>query len=70
MEEIALAVAVEHPTFDEWWEPFTFGVGPAGGYVNSLPDDERAALRETCRAALGDGPFVVEARAWSARARR
>ena len=42
VEEIALSVAVEHPTFDEWWEPFTFGVGPAGGYVKGLRDEERA----------------------------
>jgi SAM-dependent methyltransferase len=70
VEEIPLAVAVEHATFDEWWEPFTFGVGPAGGYVKGLGDEARAALRERCRAALGEGPFVVEARAWSARARR
>ena len=26
----ALTVTVEHTTFDEWWEPFTLGVGPAG----------------------------------------
>ena len=27
---VELAIRVEHPTFDEWWEPFTRGVGPAG----------------------------------------
>ena len=30
VEETALTVRVEHPTFEEWWEPFTLGVGPAG----------------------------------------
>src|SRR5438874_3050361 len=28
IEESVLAVSVEHPTFEEWWEPFTLGVGP------------------------------------------
>jgi len=69
-EEVPLTVRVEHRSFDEWWEPFTFGVGPAGGYVAGLDDAARAELRERCRAALGEGPFVVEARAWSARAHR
>ena len=25
-----LTVRVLHPSFDQWWEPFTLGVGPAG----------------------------------------
>ena len=28
VHESSLEVAVQHPTFEEWWEPFTFGVGP------------------------------------------
>ena len=35
-------MSVEHPTFEEWWEPFTLGVGPAGVYVAGL-DPERQA---------------------------
>jgi len=67
VEEVKLTVEVEHETFDEWWEPFTFGVGPAGGYVAALDDEGRAALRERCRDALGEGPFIIRAGAWSAR---
>jgi len=70
VEEIPLTVQLEHESFDEWWEPYTFGVGPAGSYVASLADADRDALREHCRAALGDGPFTVSASAWSARADR
>jgi SAM-dependent methyltransferase len=70
VEEIALTVRVEHVSFDEWWEPFTFGVGPAGAYVTGLGDAERRELRERCAASLGEGPFTVSARAWSARAHR
>ena len=67
VEEVALSVGVEHPSFEEWWEPFTLGVGPAGAYVAGLSDDEQAALRERCRGALPDAPFVLTARAWAAR---
>jgi hypothetical protein len=67
ISEHTLAVEVEHPTFEEWWEPFTRGVGPAGAYVGTLSSDERARLREICRAELGDGPFIVRAAAWAAR---
>ena len=29
VEAGSLSVEVEHQTFEEWWEPFTLGVGPA-----------------------------------------
>jgi SAM-dependent methyltransferase len=51
-------------TFDEWWEPFTLGVGPAGEYVAGLDEDARDALRERCRELLPDAPRAV---AWTAR---
>ncbi len=62
-----LAVSLEHPTFDEWWEPYRGGVGPAGAYVASLGADEQAELRERCRALLPDPPFVMTSYAWAAR---
>jgi SAM-dependent methyltransferase len=52
VEETALSVSVEHPSFEEWWEPFTLGVGPAGSYVAGLDAERRAHLREHCRALL------------------
>ena len=67
VEETALTVRVEHPTFDEWWEPFTLGVGPAGAYVAKLEPERQAALREQCRATLPEAPFVLESHAWTAR---
>ena len=67
IDEVALPVRVAHPSFEEWWEPFTLGVGPAGAYVGRLDDDRRAELREHCRAVLPDAPFVLAARAWAAR---
>jgi ubiquinone/menaquinone biosynthesis C-methylase UbiE len=70
VEETSLTVAIEHPTFDEWWDPFMLGVGPAGGHVKNLPPDEQAQLRERIRARLPEPPFTLEASAWAARAVR
>jgi SAM-dependent methyltransferase len=67
VESSVLSADREHASFDEWWQPFTEGVGPAGVYVAGLSPDRRAALRERCRSALPDGPFTVVARAWAAR---
>ena len=67
VDEAAISVDVEHPSFDEWWEPFTLGVGPAGAHVTSLGPPERNRLRERCRELLPEPPFVVTARAWAAR---
>jgi SAM-dependent methyltransferase len=65
--EDAIAVDVVHPTFEEWWEPYTFGVGPAGDYVQRLDDDGRSRLESVARERLGGGPFTVTATAWAAR---
>jgi SAM-dependent methyltransferase len=67
VEEATLVVRVEHPTFQEWWEPFTRGVGPAGAYVAGLDDQRREALRVRCHAGFPSEPFTVTARAWAAR---
>jgi SAM-dependent methyltransferase len=69
IDEDVLTVEVEHPTFEEWWEPYTLGVGPAGGYIAELSADAREELRERCRARLPEPPFVISARAWAARGR-
>lgn len=69
VEEHLLTVEVAHPTFEDWWEPFTLGVGPAGAYVTGLEPDARAALRERCRALHPPAPFVVSASAWATRGR-
>jgi SAM-dependent methyltransferase len=67
VEETALAVSRDHSSFEEWWEPFTRGVGPGGSYMARLDTQQRAALRERCRSMLPAGPFTATARAWAAR---
>jgi hypothetical protein len=67
----ALVVEASYRDFDDFWEPFTGGVGPAGAYCLSLDSDRRAALREECRRRLGnpDGPFALGATAWAVKGR-
>ncbi len=67
IEEAALLAPLEHASFEEWWEPFSGGVGPAGSYVARLDADRQAELRENCRARLPVAPFVLTARAWATR---
>jgi SAM-dependent methyltransferase len=67
VREIALPVSVEHTTFDDWWVPFTLGVGPAGIYLASLNIERRQAVRARCKERLGPGPLTIESRAWTAR---
>ena len=69
VEETILSVDVEHPSFEEWWEPYTLGVGPAGAHVAGLDPAARDELRDRCRAKLPEAPFVVPAAAWAARGR-
>ena len=67
VEEAALWVSVEQRSFDDWWEPFTLGVGPAGVHVAGLEPSARDQLRELCRDTVPAAPFVVDARCWAAR---
>lgn len=63
----SLTVGVEYESFDEWWEPFTNNVGPAGAYVAGLNPEQQIELRARCQEALPVAPFVVTGRAWVAR---
>ena len=70
VEPATLQVAVHFRDVDDWWEPYTLGVGPAGAHVATLDEDGREALRSRCAALLPstDG-FELTARAWAARGR-
>jgi SAM-dependent methyltransferase len=67
IQDTVLSAIVEHPSFEEWWEPFTGGVGPAGSYLAGLNAERQADLRERCRSLLPVAPFVLTARAWATR---
>src|SRR5690242_10124503 len=61
----SLTVSVPIDGFDDWWEPYTLGVGPAGAFVASLDEGARAEFEAACRSAVPEGPFTVDASAWS-----
>ncbi|MET1008203.1 MAG: SAM-dependent methyltransferase, partial [Propionibacteriaceae bacterium] len=41
VESFALTVELRVPSREDWWEPYTLGVGPAGAYVSGLDTDAR-----------------------------
>jgi SAM-dependent methyltransferase len=63
-----IVVRASYRDFDDLWEPFLAGVGPAGDFAVSLDPEAQAAMREEYRQRLGspDGPFELNARAWFA----
>ena len=67
-EQSELTVRVTYPTFEDWWQPYTLGVGPAGDHVARLDDARRDALRARCAALLPPPPIEVVATAWAVRA--
>jgi hypothetical protein len=59
--------------FDDYWEPFLGGQGPAPGYVVRLSQERRVALRERLRETLPTAPggsIPLVARAWAVRGQR
>jgi SAM-dependent methyltransferase len=68
IDATTVTATVEHPTFEEWWTPFTFGIGPAGAFVAGLAKDRQTELAELCRERLPAAPFTITAQAWAARA--
>jgi SAM-dependent methyltransferase len=68
----ATAIDIDTPfaNFDDYWQPFLGGQGPAPAYVVSLSESARARLRETIRARVptgSDGSIPLVARAWAVR---
>jgi ubiquinone/menaquinone biosynthesis C-methylase UbiE len=68
----SLEVSTEYADFDDYWLPFTLGVGPGGAYAASLGDESLERLRDGCFQRLGapDGPFTLSARAVAVSGRR
>lgn len=66
----AIDVATPFARFDDYWEPFLGGQGPAPAYVASLGETARSRLRERLRGeipARADGSIALVARAWAIR---
>jgi SAM-dependent methyltransferase len=68
IEDSVLTVRVPFASFEDWWEPYTLGVGPAGDHVAKLGDATREELQARCAALLPVAPFEIAASAWCVRA--
>ena len=69
VEATGLVIAVDYADYEDFWQPFLTGTGPAGAYSVSLDDDRRGALRDAIFQRLGapGGSFTLTARAWAVR---
>jgi SAM-dependent methyltransferase len=63
----SLEAQASYDDFADFWEPFTFAVGPAGHHLASLSAADQLRIRDACRERLPSGPFDLPARAWYAR---
>jgi SAM-dependent methyltransferase len=63
-------ITARFASFEDLWQPFTLGAGPAPGYCVSLSEDKRAALKQRLMDDVGgEGPVSFVARAWAVKAR-
>jgi len=67
VQETTLEASVQFASFEEWWEPFTLGVGPAGAYAQTLDEPSLDRLRTRSRQLFPSPPFTVNTAAWAAR---
>ena len=61
-------IMAEFKDFDDFWNPFLGGQGPAAGYAMSLSEERRARLRERLYNSLPfalDGTIPLIMRAWA-----
>lgn len=67
-----LEVDAHYAGFDELWDTFGGGVGPAGVWLRKLSEERRAAARDELYRQLGEpaGGFTLGGRAWATRAMR
>lgn len=68
VEEAPLTLDMPFASFDDYWQPFLCGQGPAGAYVSALTEPARQRLRARLNDRLGsDTGFTLAARAWAVR---
>jgi SAM-dependent methyltransferase len=71
VEVDALVVSSRYEDFDELWDTFLLGVGPAGQHLAAQPPERQSAIRAEYFSRAGEptGPFELDARAWAVRGR-
>jgi SAM-dependent methyltransferase len=72
LDGTAIEIATVFRDFDDFWQPFTLGAGPAPGYCMSLDPERRERLRQKLEDSLPrqkDGSIRLGARAWAVMAK-
>jgi SAM-dependent methyltransferase len=64
VDEQPLTIEMGFASFDDYWQPFLCGQGPAGVYVSSLSESGRCALESNLRSGVN---LSQRARAWAVR---
>jgi SAM-dependent methyltransferase len=67
VDEQPLTIDMVFSSFDDYWQPFCRGQGPAGVYVASLDESRRAALEARLCDRLTSTGLALQARAWAVR---
>ncbi|OGA28690.1 MAG: methyltransferase [Betaproteobacteria bacterium RIFCSPLOWO2_02_FULL_65_24] len=70
-EVTAIDIPTRFASFEDYWQPFLGGQGPAPAYAMALDETTRARLRDSIRARIplqADGSISLTARAWAVRA--
>jgi len=73
VEVRSIDVPTRFGNFEDYWQPFLGGQGPAPGYAMSLSEERRKLLRDRIHATLPvapDGSIDLVARAWAIQGRR
>lgn len=67
-----LTVSADYSGFDDFWSSLEGGAGPAGAWLLSLSDEQRAVARDELYRQVGEpaGPFALSGTAWAARVTR
>jgi hypothetical protein len=67
IEEAPLDIDMTFASFDDYWQPFLGGQGPAGAYAATLTDHAREKLLAQLRDRLEEGGCTLTGRAWAVR---
>jgi SAM-dependent methyltransferase len=73
IEVRAIEIRTRFRDFDDYWNPFLGGQGPAPSYAMSLEPERREELRELLHSKLSsseDGSISLSARAWAVKGRK
>jgi SAM-dependent methyltransferase len=71
VEVMPIDIPTRFSNFDDYWQPFLGGQGPAPAYALSLDDSARGRLRDHIRSHIpivANGAILLTARAWAVRA--